>query len=92
MNQEIIETEVRENFYKFVIISDMELGFSLEGVIADRTLPPVDRLSTLEDRVSLVLGEQGNTVALMKLIAKLHSDDHFLVWKNLSSFFQVVFL
>jgi len=67
-----------------------ELGLSLERAIADRTLPPVDRLSTLEDRVSLVLGEQGNTVALMRLISKLHSEDSFLVWKNLSSFFHVL--
>jgi len=67
-----------------------ELGNSLEKAIASQTLPPVDRLSTLEDRVSLVLGEQGNTVALMRLIAKLHSEDSFLVWKNLSSFFHVL--
>jgi len=67
-----------------------ELGLSLEKAIADQTLPPVDRLSTLEDRVSLVLGEQGNTVALMRLISKLHSEDSFLVWKNLSSFFHVL--
>ena len=53
MNQEIIETEVRENFYNFVIISDMELRFSLEKSIADRTLPSVKRPSTLEDSVSL---------------------------------------
>ena len=67
-----------------------ELSLCLERGIADQSLPPVDRLSTLEDKVSLVLGEQGNTVALMRLISQLHSEDSFLVWKNLSSFFHVL--
>ena len=67
-----------------------ELGQSLERALADLRLPAVDRLSTLEDRVSLVLGELDNTVALFRLISKLHSEDSFLVWKNLSSFFHVL--
>ena len=67
-----------------------ELGLCLEKGIADQSLPPVDRLSTLEDKVSLVLGDLGNTVALMRLISQLNSEDSFLVWKNLSSFFHVL--
>jgi len=67
-----------------------ELSSCLERGIADQSLPPVDRLSTLEDKVSLVLGERGNTVALMRLISRLNSEDSFLVWKNLSSFFHVL--
>ena len=67
-----------------------DLAQCLERAVADLSLPAVDRLSTLEDRVSLVLGELGNTVALLRLIAKLHSEDSFLVWKNLSSFFHVL--
>ena len=67
-----------------------ELGLCLERATASQALQPVDRLSTLEDKVSLVLGEQGNTVALMRLISQLHSEDSFLVWKNLSSFFHVL--
>ena len=67
-----------------------ELSLCLEQGIADQSLPPVDRLSTLEDKVSLVLGEQGNTVALMRLISQLNCEDSFLVWKNLSSFFHVL--
>jgi len=67
-----------------------ELHTALESAMCEGNLSPVDRLSTLEDRVSLVLGEQGNTVALMRLIAKLDKEDSFLVWKNLSSFFHVL--
>ena len=69
-----------------------ELGAALDRALArpGPALQPVDRLSTLEDRVSLVLGEQGNTVALMRLISRLHCEDSFLVWKNLSSFFHVL--
>lgn len=67
-----------------------EMALALEAGMAACSLPPVDRLSTLEDRVSLVLGEQGNTVALMRLIGRLDREDSFLVWKNLSSFFHVL--
>ena len=67
-----------------------ELSLCLEKGIADQSLPPVDRLSTMEDKVSLVLGDLGNTVALLGLISQLHSEDSFLVWKNLSSFFHVL--
>ena len=61
-----------------------ELAGALERGMAACSIPPVDRLSTLEDRVSLVLGEQGNTVALMGLIGRLDKEDSFGVWKNLS--------
>ena len=67
-----------------------ELAGALEAALATASLPPSDRLSTLEDRVSLVLGEQGNTVALLRLIGRLDLEDSFLVWKNLSSFFHVL--
>ena len=67
-----------------------EMAGALEAAMAAASLPPSDRLSTLEDRVSLVLGEQGNTVALLRLIGRLDLEDSFLVWKNLSSFFHVL--
>ena len=67
-----------------------ELSLALEASLASCSLPPVDRLSSLEDRVSLVLAELGNTTALLNLIGRLDREDSFLVWKNLSSFFHVL--
>jgi len=62
----------------------------LEAGLCSGSLPPLDRLSSLEDSVSLVLGEQGNTTHLLHTIQGLHREDSFLVWKNLSSFFHVL--
>ena len=45
-----------------------ELSLALEASLASCSLRPVDRLSCLEDRVSLVLAKQGNTSALLTLI------------------------
>jgi len=66
------------------------MAAALETAVANVTLPPLDRLSTLEDRISLVLGEKGNTVALLRLISRMHLEDSYLVWKNLISFFHVL--
>ena len=46
------------------------LSAALEVAVANMSLSPLDRLSTLEDRISLVLGEKGNTVALLKLVSR----------------------
>ena len=46
----------------FISYYSKELGLSLERAIADRSLPLVDKVSTLEDRVSLVLGAQNQGV------------------------------
>lgn len=66
------------------------LSAALEMAVANMTLSPLDRLSTLEDRISLVLGEKGNTVALLKLVARMSGEDSYVVWKNLISFFHVL--
>jgi len=66
------------------------LSAALEVAVANMSLSPLDRLSTLEDRISLVLGEKGNTVALLKLVSRMSGEDSYVVWKNLISFFHVL--
>ncbi len=46
---------------EYFIIANMfsqRLGEALETAVATMALEPVDRLSTIEDRVSMLLGEQ----------------------------------
>ena len=66
----IINQLIHLTFLKSSNTISKPLSAALEVAVANMSLSPLDRLSTLEDRISLVLGEKGNTVALLKLVSR----------------------
>ena len=47
------------------VVFSPELGEALEAAVTSMSLDPVDRLSTIEDRVSMLLGEQVTTCSVV---------------------------